>query len=857
MSLPEIAGHELQDLIGGGSVGAVYRAAGTGGRACAVKVFSSMAINRKGLGLTLRALQYMPPHRGVLPVLGFEMDRSPYYFATPLVGVMTKDSVGRKIWQSPTLETMCGRLSGDQAWQYIYELADALAWMHKHSIPHGNLKCGNVLVEDDPESATRITDAGQGWVGGVHHLELYDHFMYLCPEQAEQPEGFFSGYGQSWDVYSFGVVAYRLITGQFPRGAQAWSQESAMRQQKVAQGLGYSINSVALLSAIKSQPHVTWPSPAQTKWEERRRQIIERAMDFDPNMRWKDVREITREFEILESDYLLEESREQTQFERRRQLRKIAGLHTLWLSLFVLLGLAVAYGLMTLTRAKTAEETITRNLASAKVEIDTRDMKIGGLSTELSKTEEAKKGSDSNLQRAQAMVDQLITQLMQLPQGNNLEIAFSKQQLADAAAFVAASLPAMEKDAAMAPERARAYGNLGMIALKQRRSLEAAQQLDKARNELHALISRDPDSPHASLYHQWLGRYCLLLANMRSARGDGVTAMLLLKEATANLEPGIQANPKDRNARYEAAQAWFDYGVRNRLEGNAEESSKALERVSAALDEKDVGGQLMPEEAFLLARAEMERGLALRDGGKLQDSVTILIASVEKMATLVAGSSPRNQEQAIVTAAAYTELADVVGKAFTPKEAIDAHTEALKLIYELTRIDPEWTEAKYLLARNLGEIASLERDTGNGGEAYKKKADAIQQINEVVADDKDNPRYLFEQAKLVGELAEIMGELGKAKEGVVKANEAIATLEDLVKTLPEAMTAERKEWEIQLALVYGIHGQLSETAKQRDAARKSFSTAEKRWERLAALDKDNEIVKRGLDWTQNRLQKLR
>ncbi|MDB6116344.1 MAG: hypothetical protein JWO08_125, partial [Verrucomicrobiaceae bacterium] len=246
MSLPEIAGHELQDLIGGGSVGAVYRASGTGGRACAVKVFSSMAINRKGLGLTLRALQYMPPHRGVLPVMGFEMDRSPYYVATPLVGVMTKDAGGRKVWHSPTLETMCGRLPGDQAWRYIYELADSLAWMHKHSIPHGNLKCGNVLVEDDPESATRITDAGQGWVGGVHHLELYDHFMYLCPEQAEQPEGFFNGFGQGWDVYSFGIVSYRLITGQFPRGAQAWSQESAQRQLKAAQGLGYSINNIAL-----------------------------------------------------------------------------------------------------------------------------------------------------------------------------------------------------------------------------------------------------------------------------------------------------------------------------------------------------------------------------------------------------------------------------------------------------------------------------------------------------------------------------------------------------------------------------------------------------------------------------------
>ena len=62
MSLPEIAGHELQDLVGSGRCGAVYRAVGTHGKACAVKVFSSMAINRKALStahaaLTLRHAQ--------------------------------------------------------------------------------------------------------------------------------------------------------------------------------------------------------------------------------------------------------------------------------------------------------------------------------------------------------------------------------------------------------------------------------------------------------------------------------------------------------------------------------------------------------------------------------------------------------------------------------------------------------------------------------------------------------------------------------------------------------------------------------------------------------------------------------
>jgi serine/threonine protein kinase len=170
MSLPEIAGHELQDLVGSGRCGAVYRAAAGNGKACAVKVFSSMAINRKALSTAIRALQQMPHHRGVLPIDSFSFEKSPYFCVMPLVGVMTKDSAGRRQWQTPTIESLCAGLAPDQAWRHIYEIADALAWLHKHGLPHGNLRPCNVLLEDDAESSIRLADVAQGWVGGIHHL---------------------------------------------------------------------------------------------------------------------------------------------------------------------------------------------------------------------------------------------------------------------------------------------------------------------------------------------------------------------------------------------------------------------------------------------------------------------------------------------------------------------------------------------------------------------------------------------------------------------------------------------------------------------------------------------------------------
>ena len=119
MNLPEIAGHELLDLIGIGRCGAVYRAT-AGGKARAVKVFSSMSIDRQALNAAISAMQQMPHHRGVLAVEDFNFDRSPFYLSMPLVGVMTKDSQGHRQWQTPTLETACHGLPEDQAWAYIY-----------------------------------------------------------------------------------------------------------------------------------------------------------------------------------------------------------------------------------------------------------------------------------------------------------------------------------------------------------------------------------------------------------------------------------------------------------------------------------------------------------------------------------------------------------------------------------------------------------------------------------------------------------------------------------------------------------------------------------------------------------------
>jgi eukaryotic-like serine/threonine-protein kinase len=855
MSFPQIAGLEVQEAIGSGSVGSVFRAKGPGGRPWALKLLNSMSINRKGLEATLRIMQSMPAHKSVLPVLSFDLTHSPYYIASPLLGKAEGDVPGGQ--QAATIESLFSKLNPDQAWGYVYEISDALAHLHRYGVSHGNLTPGNVFLSPDKESLTRLADPGQGCVGGTHHLELRSHFLYLCPDQIEMPEGFFQGYGASWDVYSFGVIAYRLLTGQFPRGSTAWSKEMETQQAQAARGLNYGLNGDAILRAVRSQPGITWPSPANSDWDERRRRVVEGALSLDPNARWVDMRDVAREFEAIEADYLLEQANAATEHERVKQQSYIAKLTRRWVALAALLIGMGTYAGITQIGLFSAQSTIAKLHTNHATEVKQRNDRISTLTSERDTALTARKASDANLQRSQLMVDQMLTQLLQLPTGNNLEVAFSREQLTDAVEFLNNSLKSMEKDPAMGPERARAYGNLGVLHLKQRRTVEAQGFLDKARMELHTLLAREPNGPNAHVQHQWLGRYSLLLANIASARGDGPTAMKFLTEATENLEPGLLANTTNRAARMEAAKAWFELGVRHRLQADAAKAAEAMQKVSDALDEQKLGGPPTDEELFLLARADLERGLAARDAGQIDDAITKLIDAVEKMSLLVQGSAPRNQDLALVYAEAYTELADVISKNLTPKEAAEAYREAGKVLIELIRIEPDWVEAKYLMARNYGAQSGIARDEGRPSDAYSQKNNALEQIGEVVAADPNNPRYLFLQAKLKGELAEILSDLNKAKSGLPVAQDAIKIMEGVLqKDAAAPIAAERKDWEIQLAVLYGILGQLQQGAKLSTEAKNSFASAEKQWAKLAALDTANPAIQQGLEWARNRLQKL-
>jgi tetratricopeptide (TPR) repeat protein len=302
----------------------------------------------------------------------------------------------------------------------------------------------------------------------------------------------------------------------------------------------------------------------------------------------------------------------------------------------------------------------------------------------------------------------------------------------------------------------------------------------------------------------------------------------------------------------------MEYGRRTLQTGDMAEAEKSLAKVSEILDPKLIGADLIPDEKFLLARAKFAQGQAQREAGRMQDALTTLIDAVSEMGQLVMNSSPRNQDQALLLAEAYTELAELLVKAIGIKEAREAYSQSVPILLELNRLLPEWAEVKYWLARNYSGTALLDRDEGRPGDAVKRKQDAIELLNEILSDEKDNVRYGFMLARARGEYAELMSDMGKESAALPIVKQAVESMDALLAKDPQAaMSPERRQWEIQLAQMSGVLGHTNQSAGKKTEAKDAFIKASQLWDKLAAIMPGDEVIQQGQTWSKERLAKLK
>ena len=203
----------IQGLLGTGGMGAVYRAHDRlTGQEVALKHVSTppelLAFNSRAGNTDLNValaqeFQVLASlgHPHVINVLdyGFDEQRQPFFTMRLLEGADTILAAGQ------------GQPSAIQV-EYLLQLLQALAYLHRRNILHRDLKPSNVMVAD---GQVKVLDFGVSIIGMQTTRDLTNTTVgtlaYMAPE-------LLSGHAPrvASDLYAVGIIAYELLAGHYP-----------------------------------------------------------------------------------------------------------------------------------------------------------------------------------------------------------------------------------------------------------------------------------------------------------------------------------------------------------------------------------------------------------------------------------------------------------------------------------------------------------------------------------------------------------------------------------------------------------------------------------------------------------------
>lgn len=213
----EVPAYRLQELIGKGSFGRVYKATDLkSSRAVAVKIIDieeSDTLNPKLAdtyseflkeinALKLLSAANAPNINHVLDVLpvGQSMWMVTEYCAGGSVSTLMRP-------------TAPGGLQEKWIIPILREVALAIFWVHKHGVIHRDIKCANVLVTED--GRVQLCDFG---VAGIIETKFDKRSTFIGTPNWMAPELFdpSSSYGTEVDIWAFGSMVYEIASGLPP-----------------------------------------------------------------------------------------------------------------------------------------------------------------------------------------------------------------------------------------------------------------------------------------------------------------------------------------------------------------------------------------------------------------------------------------------------------------------------------------------------------------------------------------------------------------------------------------------------------------------------------------------------------------
>jgi Tol biopolymer transport system component len=255
-----VGNYRVEQRIGGGSAGVVYRALDMrDGRVVALKVLSPAYGDDPGQwkrfqvdGRVAAGLR----HHNIVTVYEIGQVEGVSYIAMEYA---TGGSLEQLLGHGRTVDVAT-------ASKIVNEVASALDYAHGRGVVHRDIKPSNVLLRSDGQAV--LADFGLAKARDVSRItepgSIMGTFEYMSPEQCK---GLDVDYRS--DIYSLGVLCYRLLTGQLPfrqstRPAQlhAHIYEIPPRPSSVNPRLPRQVD-VVLSRALSKAPGARYPSAGE------------------------------------------------------------------------------------------------------------------------------------------------------------------------------------------------------------------------------------------------------------------------------------------------------------------------------------------------------------------------------------------------------------------------------------------------------------------------------------------------------------------------------------------------------------------------------------------------------------------
>ncbi len=204
----EIGPYVLQELIGSGGMGQVWRAVdmSRGDVQVAIKVvvdgMGDDPVYRKRFKREAEICSSLK-HPFILPVLDYGRDTDVLYMVMPLISNGTLAGVLRR--------TVC--LTPRQAQRVASQVGMALDYAHQRGIVHRDVKPDNIMIIN--KGRVCLADFGLSRLLGVDTLSgpgsVLGSPSYMSPEQTRGLD-----LDHRSDLYSFGLVLYQCLLGRLP-----------------------------------------------------------------------------------------------------------------------------------------------------------------------------------------------------------------------------------------------------------------------------------------------------------------------------------------------------------------------------------------------------------------------------------------------------------------------------------------------------------------------------------------------------------------------------------------------------------------------------------------------------------------